>query len=94
MTRRKKRHSPEEIVRKLQTAERLTIEGASGDEVARQLGISTATLYNWRSRYGNMDLNEAKELKKLRDENNKLKRLVADKELENLALKEIAKGNW
>ena len=41
-----------------------------------------------------MDLNEAKELKRLRDENDKLKRLVADKELENLALKEIAKGNW
>ena len=41
-----------------------------------------------------MDVNEAKELKRLRDENDKLKRLVADKELENLALKEIAKGNW
>ena len=84
MTKRRKRHSPEEIVRKLHTADRLTAEGASGEEVARKLGISTATLYNWRSRYGNMDLNEAKELK----------RLVADKELENLALKEIAKGNW
>ena len=94
MVKRKKRHSPDEIVRKLQTAERLAVEGASGDEVARKLGISTATLYNWRSRYGNMDVNEAKELKRLRDENDKLKRLVADKELENLALKEIAKGNW
>ena len=41
-----------------------------------------------------MDVNEAKELRRLRDENDKLKRLVADKELENLALKEIAKGNW
>ena len=91
---KRKKHSPEQIVRKLQTADRLTAEGASGDEVARQLGISTATLYNWRSRYGAMDVNEAKELKKLRDENDKLKRLVADKELENLALKEIAKGNW
>ena len=94
MTKRRKRHSPEEIVRKLHTADRLTAEGASGEEVARKLGISTATLYNWRSRYGNMDLNEAKELKRLRDGNDKLKRLVADKELENLALKEIAKGNW
>ena len=94
MTKRRKRHSPEEIVRKLQTADRMTAEGASGEEIARKLGISTATLYNWRNRYGNMDLNEAKELKRLRDENDKLKRLVADKELENLALKEIAKGNW
>ena len=91
---KRKNHSPEEIVRKLATADRLAAEGAGGDEVARKLGISTATLYNWRNRYGAMSLNEAKELKRLRDENDKLKRLVADKELENLALKEIAKGNW
>jgi len=94
MTKRRKRHSPEEIVRKLQSADRLAAEGRSGDEVARELGVSTATLYNWRSRYGAMDLNEAKELKKLRTENDELKRMVAEKELENRALKEIAKGNW
>jgi len=91
---KRKNHSPEEIVRKLATADRLAAGGASGDEVARQLGISTATLYNWRNRYGAMNINEAKELKRLRDENDKLKRLVADKELENLALKEIASGNF
>jgi putative transposase len=91
---KRKRHSPEQVVRKLKTADELASGGASGDEIARQLGISTATLYNWRNRYGAMDLNEDKELRRLRDENGKLKRLVADKELENLALKEIAKGNW
>ena len=91
MTKRRKRHSPEEIVRKLQTADRLAAEGSSGDEIARKLGISTATLYNWRSRYGAMNVNEAKELKKLRDDNDELKRLVAEKELEIRALKEIAK---
>jgi putative transposase len=91
---KRKRHSPEQIVRKLQSAEQFAAGGASGEEIARELGISTATLYNWRNRYGAMDVNEAKELKRLRDENDKLKRLVADKELENLALKEIAKGNW
>ena len=91
---KRKNHSSEQIVRKLKTADELASGGASGDEIARQLGISTATLYNWRNRYGAMDLNEAKELKRLRDENDKLKRLVADKELENLALKEIAKGNF
>lgn len=94
MTNRRKRHSPEEIVRKLQTADRMAANGSSGEEIARHLGISTATLYNWRSRYGAMDVNEAKELRKLRDENDELKRLVAEKELENRALKEIAKGNW
>ena len=91
---KRKRHSPEQIVRKLQTADRLTAEGKSGEEIARQLGISTATLYNWRSRYGAMDLSEAKELRKLRDENDKLKRLVAEKELHILGLNEIAKGNF
>jgi putative transposase len=93
MTRRK-RHTPEEIVRKLQKADRLAAGGANADEIARDLQISTATLYNWRSRYGAMNVDEAKELRRLRDENDKLKRLVADKELENLALKEIASGNF
>ena len=91
---RRKNHSPEEIVRKLQTADRLAAEGATGEEVARQLGVSTATLYNWRNRYGAMNVNEAKELRRLRDENSKLKRLVADKELDILALKEVASGNF
>ena len=79
----------EQIVRKLKTADELASGGASGEEIARHLGISTATLYNWRNRYGAMDVNEAKELRRLRDENDTLKRLVADKKLENLALKEI-----
>lgn len=94
MTKRRKRHSPEEIVRKLQTADRLAAEGRSGDEIARELGVSTATFYNRRSRYGAMDVNEAKELKKLRTENDELKRMVAEKELEVRALKEIANRNW
>ncbi len=91
---KRKNHFPEQIVRKLQTAEQLTAAGASGEEVARQLGISTATPYNWRNRYGAMGVNEARELRRLRDENAKLKRLVAEKELDLLALKEIAAGNF
>ena len=91
---KRENHSPEQIVRKLKTADELASGGASGDEIARQLDISTATLYNWRNRYGAMDVNEAKELRKLRDENAELKRLVAEKELDLLALKEIAAGNF
>jgi putative transposase len=91
---KRKKHSPEEIVRKLAVADRLIGEGATGDEAARQIGVSPATMYNWRNRYGAMNINEAKELKRLRDENDKLKRLVADKELDILALKEIAEGNF
>lgn len=90
----RKNHSPEQIVRKLAVADRLVANGATGDEAARKIGVSTATLYNWRNRYGAMDLNEAKELKRLRDENDKLKRMVAEKELDIVALKEIAKGNF
>ena len=93
MTRRK-RHTPEEIVRELQKADRLAAGGANADQIARDLQISAATLYNWRSRYGAMNVDEAKEFRRLRDENDKLRRLVADKELENLALKEIASGNF
>jgi putative transposase len=91
---KRKKHSPEEIVRKLATADRLIGEGASGDEAARQIGVSPATMYNWRNRYGAMNINEAKELKRLREENSKLKRLVGEKELDILALKEIAEGNF
>jgi len=91
---KRKNHSPEQIVRKLKIADELAAGGASGEEIARQLDISTATLYNWRNRYGAMDVNEAKELRKLRDENAKLKRLVAEKELHILGLNEIAKGNF
>ncbi len=94
MTKRRKRHSPEEIVRKLQTADRLLAEGSSSEEIARQLEVSPATLYNWRNRYGAMNINEGKELKALREENAKLKRLVAEKELDLLALTEIAAGNF
>lgn len=94
MTKRRKRHAPDEIVRKLQTADRLLADGKSVEEIARHLNVSQPTYYNWRNRYGNINVNEAKELKALREENAKLKRLVAEKELDLLALKEIAAGNF
>ncbi len=93
MTRRKQ-HKPEDIVRKLQKADQLAAVGKTTEEIARALGVSTASYYNWRKQYGSMSLDEAKELRRLRDENSKLKRIVADKELENLALREIAEGNF
>lgn len=93
MTKRK-HHSPEEIVRKLAKADRLAAAGKTAEEVSRDLEISTATYYAWQKRYGAMNVDEAKELRRLREENGKLKRIVADKELENLALREIASGNF
>ncbi len=86
-----KRHSAEDIVRKLRRADELAAEGKTGEEIAADLEVSAATLYNWRRQYGGMDADAAKELKELRDQNSRLKRLLADAELEKDALREIAK---
>lgn len=83
----RKRHSAEEIVRKLRRADELAAAGASGEEIAADLGISAATLYNWRRQYGGMDTDAAKELEELREQNARLKRLLADAELEKDALR-------
>lgn len=92
MARRK--HSPEQIIRKLRVAEKLQAEGKDAGEIARHLEVSEATYHRWRNQFGGMKAADAKRLKELERENAKLKRLVADKELENLALREISKGNW
>ncbi len=91
---KRRRHTPEQIVRKLREAERMLAEGAEVSEVAKALEISEQTFHRWRAQYGGMKADDAKELRELRRENASLKRIVADKELENVALKEIAKGNW
>ena len=90
----RRRHASEQIIRKLRVADRLQAEGTEGAEIARQLEIAEATLHRWRNQFGGMKAADAKRLKELEKENSQLKRLVADKELENLALKEISKGNW
>lgn len=87
----RKRHSAEDIVRKLRRADELTAAGRTGEEVAAELGVSAATLYNWRRRYGGMDADAAKELRDLREQNARLERLLADAELEKDALREVAK---
>ena len=92
MTRR--RHTPEQVIRKLREAERLLAEGKTTAEVARALEVSENTYHRWRNQYGGMKADDVKELRELRRENATLKRIVADKELENVALKEVAKGNW
>jgi putative transposase len=90
----RKRHSAEDIVRKLRRADELTAEGRTGEEVAAELGVSAATLYNWRRAYGGMDTDAAKELKELREQNARLKRLLAEAELVKDALREVAKGKF
>jgi putative transposase len=91
---KRRRHTPEQVIRKLREADRLLAEGKTTAEVARRLEVSENTYHRWRNQYGGMKADDVKELKELRRENATLKRIVADKELENVALKEIAKGNW
>jgi transposase-like protein len=91
---KRRRHTPEQIIRKLREADRLLGEGRAIAEVVRQLEISENTYHRWRRRFGGMKADDAKRLKELERENARLKRIVADQALENQALKEVAKGNW
>ena len=72
----------------------LAAEGKTGEEIVADLGVSSATLYNWRRTYGGMDTDAAKELKERPDQNSRLKRLLAEAELEKDALREVAKGKF
>jgi putative transposase len=90
----RRRHTPEQVVRKLREADRLLGEGIELPEVFKQLEVSEQTYYRWRNQFGGMKADDVKRLKELEAENQRLKRIVADQVLENQALKEIAKGNW
>ena len=91
---KRRRHTPEQIIRKLREAERMLGERKAIPEVAKELGVSEATFHRWRNQYGGMKAQDAKRLKELERENGRLKAIVADQALENRALKEIARGNW
>jgi transposase-like protein len=91
---KRRQHTPEQIIRKLREAERLLGEGRTVPEVARQLGVSEQAFYRWRNQYGGMKADDVKRLKELEKENRELKQIVADKELDLRAYKEIAKGNF
>jgi transposase len=93
-TMKRRRHTPEQIVRKLREADRMLGEGSELPEVAKALEVSEATYHRWRTQFGGMKGEDVKRLKELERENSTLKRIVADKELENVALKELAEGNF
>ncbi len=91
---KRRRHTPEQIVRKLREVERLTAEGQTIAEAAKQLEISEQTYHRWRNQYGGMKANDAKRLKELERENAQLRRLVADQALDNSMLRELSRGNF
>ena len=86
----KKRFSEEQIIKAIKQHE----AGAKVEEICRQLSISNGTFYNWRSKYAGLEVNEAKRLRELESENGKLKKLLAEKLLENEAMKEILTKKW
>jgi len=91
---KRKFHTPEQIVKKLREADTAVASGSTIEQVCRQLDISDATYYNWRKQYGQMKLDQVKQLKAVQKENARLKKLVADQALDNAILKEALSGNY
>ena len=94
MSKKRKRHGAEEVVKKLRDADAMLAAGKDLAAVLQTLEISEATLNRWRNQYGGMKSEEAKRLKQLEEENARLKKLVADLSLDIAMLKEVASGNW
>jgi putative transposase len=88
------RHTPEQIVRKLREGDCLLNEGKDLTEVLRHLEVSESSWNRWRNQYGGMKANEAKRLRELESENARLKKLLAEAELDKSMLKELAEGNF
>lgn len=91
---RRKRHSPEQIVRKLREAEAALSAGKSVEEACKSLGVSAQTYFRWKREYGGAKGEEVKRLKELQKENARLKAIVADLELDKKILKEALEGNY
>ncbi len=87
---KRKRFTEEQIIGVLKESE----AGAKTDDICRRHGISSATFYTWRKKYGGMDASEAKRLRELEIENAKLKRIVADQMLDMSSMKELLAKNW
>jgi putative transposase len=90
----RRRHTPEQIIRKLREADRMLGEGSDVETVCRHIEVSEATYHRWRNQYGGMKADDAKRLKELEKENSRLKRIVADQALDIAALKDVAQGKF
>ena len=87
---KRKRFTEEQIIGVLKEAE----AGAKTGDLARRHGISEATIYNWKAKYGGLEVSEAKRLRSLEDENAKLKKLLAETMLDNAILKDVTSRKW
>ena len=91
---KRQRHTPEQIISKLREAEVKLAKGAAIAQVCRDLAITEPTYYRWRKEYGGLKLDQARRLKDLEKENGRLKRLLADAELDKAILKEAVAGKY
>ena len=89
-----KKHTPEQIIKKLREVEALTAQGSTVGDAVKQIGVTEQTYYRWRKQYGAMGKDELKRLKELDRENARLKKLVAEQALDISILKEVAEGNF
>ena len=89
-----RRHRPEQVVRKLREADRLLAEGSDLQDVCRHLEVSVQTYQRWRSQYKAMRPEDVVRLKQLEKENTRLKRLLAERDLDIDMLREVSRGNW
>ena len=94
MARRRRRHTPEQIIRKLQQADGLLAVGKTIGQVVQVLEVSEQTFHRWRNQYGGMKAEESKRLKKLEQENTRLKKLLAEAALDKEILQEALRGNY
>ena len=90
----KKRFTADQIIGHLREAEILLSQGKTVRETARMIGVTDQTYYRWRKEYGGMDVSQARRLKELDKENQRLKKLVADLSLDVQILKEVNRGNF
>jgi len=91
---KQRRHTPDQVIRKLREADAMLAQGADIAGICRHLEVSEQTYHRWRNQYGGMKADDAKRLKELERENRRLKEIVADKELNIRALEEVARGNF
>ena len=90
----RKKYLPEDIIQYLRTFEIEQSKGLKIDEAAKKVGISYQTLCRWKKEFGGLRVDQAKRLKDLEQENNRLKKLVADLSIDNQILKEVSRGNF
>lgn len=91
---KRKRHTPEQIIKKLREADAMLAAGKTIEQVAQALEVSDNTIHRWRNQYGGMKSEEARRLKELDNENKRLKKLLAEAELDKAILKEALEGNY